>query len=205
MQETKDAYTLSSGTQREALYADHANRLKSLANASRKEAVNTASLEYSPSARITYSNEVSSLLAKLSIAVKNKPLERQAQLLANAIVSSKRASKPDMDKDELKKIKGQALEEARRRTGAKKNRINITEKEWEAIQSGAISNNRLSDILNNSDLDSVKKLATPRVNTVMTAAKTARANAMLLAGYTQSEIADALGIPTTTLNSALNA
>jgi len=205
MQETNDAYTLSSGTQREALYADHANRLKSLANASRKEAVNTAGLEYSPSARITYSNEVSSLLAKLSIAVKNKPLERQAQLLANAIVSSKRASKPDMDKDELKKIKGQALEEARNRTGAKKNRINITEKEWEAIQSGAISNNRLSDILNNSDLDSVKKLATPRVNTVMTPAKTARANAMLLAGYTQSEIADALGIPTSTLNSALDA
>jgi len=110
-----------------------------------------------------------------------------------------------MDKDELKKIKGQALEEARNRTGAKKNRINITEKEWEAIQSGAISNNRLSDILNNSDLDSVKKLATPRVNTVMTPAKTARANAMLLAGYTQSEIADALGIPTSTLNSALDA
>ena len=109
-----------------------------------------------------------------------------------------------MDGDTLKKIKGQALEEARRRTGAKKQRIIITDREWEAIQNGAISNKRLSDILDNTDLDNVKKLATPRSATVMIPSKLARAENMLNAGYTQAEIADALGVPTSTLNDALN-
>lgn len=204
MAETSNAFTLSSGTQREALYATHANSLKALANKARKEAVNTKSLEYSPSARIAYNKEVSSLNAKLNIAIKNKPLERQAQLLANTVVNAKRQANPDMDGDGLKKAKGQALEEARRRTGASKQRIVITPHEWEAIQAGAISNKRLSDILNNTDLDNVKKLATPRVNTVMSPAKMARAERMLAAGRTQAEIADALGVPTTTLNDALN-
>lgn len=204
MAETKNAYSLSSGTPREALYADYANNLKALANKARKESVNTPSLVYSPSANKTYSKEVSSLISKLNIAVKNKPLERQAQLLANNIVATKKQADPNMSKDTLKKIKGQALTEARERTGAKKQRITITDIEWQAIQAGAISNGRLQSILENSDLDSIKKLATPRTATVMTSSKVARANSMLAAGYTQAEIADALGIPTSTLNASLN-
>lgn len=204
MAEAMDAYMLSSGTPREALYADHANRLKSLANDARKEAFTTKSIDYSPTAKITYAAEVTSLSTKLSTAVRNKPLERQAQLLANAVVSAKKQASPQMDGDTLKKIKGQALEESRRRTGAKKQRIVITESEWEAIQNGAISNKKLSDILDNTDLDNVKKLATPRSATVMIPSKLARAQNMLNAGYTQAEIADALGVPTSTLNDALS-
>jgi hypothetical protein len=204
MAEAKNAYELSSGTVREALYADYANSLKALANQSRKIAYTTKPLPYSPTAKVTYSKEVSSLLAKLNVAVKNRPLERQAQLLANLVVAAKKQANPNMDSDTLKKIKGQALEEARRRTGAKKQRIQITDIEWEAIQAGAISTNRLKDILDNTDLDNVKKLATPRVNTVMIPSKLARAKSMLNAGFTQAEIADALGVPTSTLNDALS-
>jgi len=204
MLEAKDAYELSSGTPREALYADHANRLKALANAARKTSSSTKAIEYSPSAKITYSSEVSSLSAKLNIAIKNKPLERQAQLIANAITRAKKEANPQMDSDTRKKIESQALAQARERTGAKKQRIIITDKEWQAIQSGAISTKRLSDILDNTDLDNVKKLATPRSATVMIPSKLARAKNMLAAGYTQSEIADALGVPTSTLNDALS-
>ena len=99
---------------------------------------------------------------------------------------------------------GQALKEARERTGAGKNRIKIDDNEWLAIQSGAISASKLEEILNNSDLDTVKELATPRSATVMTPAKTARAQSLLAAGHTQSEVAAALGVPTSTLNSSLN-
>lgn len=204
MAETDNAFTLSSGTPREALYADHANKLKALSNLSRKNAYSTPPLKYSPTAKITYDQQVKSLNAKLQIAFKNKPLERQAQILANIIVNAKLADNPGMDKDQLKKVKGQALNAARDRVGAKKQRVIISPIEWEAIQAGAISNQRLSDILDNSDIDEVKKLATPRTNTVMSAVKTQRANAMSLAGYTQAEIADALGVPTSTLNAALN-
>ena len=145
------------------------------------------------------------MIVKLNFnAFKNKPLERQAQILANIIVNAKKADNPGMDKDQLKKIKGQALNSARDRVGAKKQRVIITPIEWEAIQAGAISNQKLSDILDNSDIDEVKKLATPRTNSVMSPVKTQRANAMANAGYTQAEIADALGVPTSTLNAALN-
>ena len=204
MAETKDAFTLSSGTQIEEVYATHANKLKALANDARKSAVTTKSVPYSPSAKETYASEVSSLNSKLNIAKKNAPLERQAQLLANTIVSAKRQANPSMDADTLKKIKGQALQEARSRTGAGKKMIKIEPKEWEAIQSGAISASKLEDILNNTDLDLVKQLATPRTANVMTPAKTARAQSMLNAGYAQSDIAAALGVPISTLNSSLN-
>lgn len=204
MAETNDAHTLSSGTVIESIYADHANRLKALANTARKEALFTPPITYSPSAKQAYSNEVASLTAKLNLARKNKPQERQAQLLANTIVDAKRRAKPSMDSAELKKIKGQALMEARNRTGAKKERIVITPAEWAAIQAGAISNSKLVEILAEADLDQVKALATPRTATVMTAPTLARAKNMLSAGYSQAEVADALGIAASTLNAAIS-
>jgi len=201
--EASDAFTLSSGTAIEAVYANHSNRLKSLANAARKEALMIKPSQVSPSAKKAYNSEVDSLNAKLNIAFRNRPLERQAQILANAVVSAKRQANPDMEAADIKKIKGKALTEARNRTGAQKQRIELTKSEWDAIQAGAISTKKLNDILDNADLDQVKKLATPRKATVATTAVLARARAMLAAGYTQSEIADQLGIATSTLNSAM--
>jgi hypothetical protein len=203
MGETKDAYKLSSGTAVEGIYADHANKLKSLANDARKSSYSTKTIKYSPSAKETYKAEVDSLNAKLNIANKNKPLERQAQLLAGSIVSAKKQSNPSIDADALKKIQGQALVEARIRTGAKKSDIKFTDREWEALQSGAISASKLDEMLKKSDIDRVKELSMPRVNKVMSPANLARANSMLAAGYTQAEIASALGVPTSTLNSSL--
>lgn len=204
MLETDDAHTLSSGTKMEAVYADHANRLKALANESRKALVSTPSVTYSPSANKTYAKEVGTLTAKLNIAKKNAPLERQAQLVAAANVKAKREARPDMEADELKKLKGRELDAARKRLGAKKKPVVITPIEWEAIQAGAITNNKLDDILLNTDIDQVKKLAMPRDRPSMSAGKTNRAKAMLKSGYTQAEIAEALGVPTTTLHDALN-
>jgi predicted transcriptional regulator len=203
MAEALDARDLISapGKEIEFIYADHANRLKSLANEARKSAYTTPNLKYSPTARTTYAKEVSELNSKLNIAYKNKPLERQAQLLANVIVTAKRQANPAMTKEELKKIKGQALVEARRRTGAGKKRIVINDTEWEAIQSGAISNNKLEQILNNADIDRVKELATPRSALGMTPAKAALAKRKLEAGYTQAEVAAALGVSVSTINS----
>lgn len=201
--ETDDARSLSSGTTIEKVYADHSNGLKNLANQARRAMVNTKSTPYSPSAKTAYSNEVASLNSKLALALRNRPLERQAQVVANGIVSAKRQANPDMDPADVKKIKSQALNEARARTGAQKQHITITDNEWRAIQAGAISNNKLTQILNNADLDQVKQLATPKAKVLMTSAKTARAQAMLAAGYTQAQVADALGVSLTTLKTGI--
>jgi hypothetical protein len=200
--ETSDAHTLSSGTPVERIYADHSNRLKALANKARLSAFHTPAPKQSPSARQTYATQVSSLDAKLSLAKKNRPLERQAQLIANAAISAKRASNPDLDSDTLKKLKFQALTDARNRTGAGKQRINITPIEWEAIQANAISSSKLAEILNNADMDVVRDLATPKSARLMTTAKTSRAKAMLASGYTRAEVASALGVSLTTLDTA---
>jgi hypothetical protein len=202
--ETRDAHTLSSGTVVEKIYADHSNKLKDLANKARLEAVNTKGLRYSPSAKAAYSKQVESLNAKLNLALRNAPLERQAQVLANAVVTQKRTANPDMEAAELKKIKSQALTEMRLRTGAKKNRIEITDDEWAAIQAGAITNNKLNQILANANLDTVKQLATPRDKAIMTSVKVGRAQAMLSAGYTQAEVANALGVSVSTLKTAVS-
>lgn len=204
MAETEDAYTLSSGTVMETVYAEHANKLKALANRSRKESYSTTPIPYSPTAKKTYSSEVDSLNSKLNIALQNRPLERKAQLLANAKVRIVKDANPDMDADDIKKLKGRCLTEARIQTGARKQQIEITPKEWEAIQAGAISTNKLQQIVNNSDLDVLKQLAMPREYKTMTPAKQSRARAMEARGYTTAEIADALGVSTSTVQSILN-
>ena len=198
-----DAYELSSGTIMEGVYADHANKMKSLANQARKAAISTPPRKINNSAKVTYKEEVATLKAKLNVAKMNAPLERQAQLLAATNVALRREANPDLDKDEVKKMRTQALTEARLRVGASKTVITFTDREWEAVQNGAISTNVLNSILNNADMDQVRQLATPRDTPVMNAAKTGRAKAMAALGYTQSEIADALGISTSTLSAAL--
>lgn len=202
--ETEDARTLSSGTVIEKVYAEHSNKLKALANTARKAAVNTKNITYSSSANIAYANEVASLNSKLNIALRNAPLERQAQVIGNAIYSQKLQANPEMEASEKKKIKGLALTAARVRTNAKKQRIEITDSEWDAIQAGAISNNKLNQILHNTDPENIKRLATPRSNILMTDIKKQRAQAMLGSGYTQAEVASALGVSVTTLRTSLS-
>jgi hypothetical protein len=199
-----DAETLSSGTLMESIYAQHSNSLKAMANTARKEALQLKGIPRSPSAAKTYSNEVSSLNAKLNIAKKNAPRERQAQLLANAAVSQRRQANPFMEKEEVKKIKQHELNQARIRTGAEKDRIKFTQAEWNAVQAGAIAPSKLEEILRNGDADTVKRLAMPRETPKLTSTMARRAQSMLASGYTQLEVADALGVGLTTLKVGLD-
>lgn len=203
MYEAEDALTLSSGTRIEKVYGDYANQMKALGNQARKSSLSVEPTKYDPTARRTYQAEVDSLNAKLDAALRNAPLERKAQVVANNILNAKREANPDMDADDVKKARGQALVSARARLGAKKERISITDQEWTAIQAGAISYSKLGQILDNTDLDRVKELATPRTSVGLSAAKVARARTYLNNGYTQSEVADMLGVSVSTLNNSL--
>ena len=205
MAEAEDAYILSSGTPQEEAYADYANYMKNLANEARKEMVNTKDIRYSPSAKATYAQEVASLNSKLNIALMNAPRERRAQAMANSIVTAKKRDNPDMSKEDLKKVRNQALNTSRARVGAKRDPFTITDKEWEAIQSGAISANKLSQIVTHMNQDLLRQYATPRSNGEISAAKQAKIAAMAASGYTPSEIADMLGVSTTTVNKYIDA
>lgn len=200
---TNDAYTLSSGTVIENIYAEHANKLKRLAEDARKSSMTVESFTYDPAASKKYASEVSSLKEKLYVAEKNRPLERKAQLLANKWVQAAKEADPTLEADDIKKLRGRKITEARTRIGAGKTLINITPKEWEAIQARAVSNTMLNKILNNTDIDLVKQYSMPRSGQVMSTAKISRARSMMRQGRTTQEIAEALNVSVSTLQRAL--
>ena len=207
--ETKDARTLSSGTIQENLYADFSNKLKAMANQARKEAVNMKGIQHNPEAAKTYAPEVASLKEKYNNMVANKPKERKAMLIANANIKAKiqeQGLDPTIDKKEIKKISSVEMQRARDSVGAsgRKSKITFTDREWEAVQAGAISDNMLTKFLNSSDSDEIVKRAMPKNVAVMTSAKMSKANAMLRSGYSYAEIAKACGVPESTVYSALN-
>lgn len=211
MAATTDARTLVSPNPHpmELVYADYANTMKALANEARKEIVSIKMDKASPSAAKTYAKEVESLNNKLIEAQRNAPRERQAQIYANSVVSAQLKANPDLkyDNDKLKKIKNQALSSARSRFGAdkKKVQITLTENEWKAIQSNAISPTKQKEIFDNCDSDLLKQLATPKNNNVtLTSAKIAKIKAMKASNYTMAEIAKELGVSTSTVSKAIN-
>ena len=207
--ETKDARTLSSGTIQENLYADFSNKLKAMANQARKEAANMKGIQRNPEAAKTYAPEVASLKEKYNNMIANKPKERKAMLIANANIKAKiqeQGLDPTIDKKEIKKISSVEMQRARDSVGAsgRKSKVTFTDREWEAVQAGAISDNMLTKFLNSSDSDEIVKRAMPKNVTVMTSAKMSKANAMLRSGYSYAEIAKACGVPESTVYSALN-
>ena len=205
MAETKDAFTLVSDadTPQERAYATYANEMKSLANRARKEMLSTGKIAYSASAKETYQEEVDHLMAQLNVALRNAPRERQAQVIANATVAAKKQENPDMTRSEIKKASQQALTAARTTVGASRETISISDREWEAIQAGAISENRLTQIINNVDIDTLRQRATPRSTTVLSTAKVSKIASMSASGYSTAEIAEALGVSTSTVNKYL--
>ena len=204
MAETKDARKLSSGTVVEEIYADYANRLKGLANEARKLYLVTGQIKYSPEAHRVYKEQVDSLSNKLLIALKNAPKERKAQILANAKYKQIKEDNPNLNDDEKKKYKNQALSGARQQVGAKKSQfgkgLEITDKEWEAIKAGALSNHFLEQIVDNSDLDYLKKLSMPKdYGVTLSDAKVAMIKSMSNSGFSISEIAERIGASNSTI------
>jgi DNA-binding CsgD family transcriptional regulator len=200
-----DAHILSSGTHMEGIYADHANALKALANRSRKAAVSIPPLKRDPRMARKYAPEVSSLRAALNRAIKQKPLERQAEIIAQGVVSKKVAANPDMSKKERAKIEYMTVETARARLGTdrKGTRIRPTPREWEAIQRGAVSNAMLEEIVANADSDHIKKLAMPRETSRVSTAQQSRIMTLRSRGATQAEIAEALGLSVSQVKSVI--
>lgn len=203
MAETDDAHKLSSGHPIEEAYADYANQLKGLANRARKEMMSAGKIAYSASAKRTYQNEVASLDAKLNLANANAPKERKAQVIANAKIASMRQKYPDMTKAEIKKASQRALTQARTSVGAHREPIKFTDREWEAIQAGAISPSKLEQMIPKVDSDNLKQYATPRTTTQLSNAKISKINAMKNSGYSTSEIAEALGVSSSTVSKYL--
>ena len=207
MADTKDARTLISQRNSliERVYAKYANQMKDLAREARRELKRTPKLEYDPEARKHYAAEVESLERKLVEAKKNAPLERQALLLANIAVKQYIYDNPHLKNDHgaLKKLKGRTLNEKRYVTGANKKRVDFTDREWEAIQAGAVHDTFLKDLLKNADDKAVKERAMPKVRQGISPARKQRVEQMLSLGYSQEDVARMLDISVGSVNSVV--
>lgn len=205
-----DMRKLSSGTPQENAYADYGNTMKALANKARKEAANTPNLKYSSTANKTYKAEVDELLSALDKAERNAPKERRAQAIANSVVKAKIQDNPELsdpgNKKTLEKIRSAAIDDARTSVGAsgRNTRIHITDKQWQAIQAGAITDSRLKSILKYTDEDELKKLAMPKKTLALSTAQQTKMRRMKTSGYTIAEIADSLGVSTSTVSKYIN-
>lgn len=213
MAEAKDAYELVSAARHpmEIIYADYANSMKSLANQARKEMISTGNLEYDPSAARVYKAEVDSLMARLNEAEKNSVRERQATRLANAYVRSKQKAAieagTELSKGDVRKESQKAMTKYRQEVGSVSRRdrnLKITDREWEAIQAGAIHESKLKRILANADVDELRQRATPRDSRAISPSQANRIKVLSASGNcTIAEIADQLGLSTTTVKKYL--
>jgi hypothetical protein len=194
-----DPYELMSskeGTPIERVYAEYATKMKAMGDKARLESTRTGSIPYDANAAKIFKEEVKNLEDKLTKAEKNAPLERRAWLIANTTVELRKENNPILkeDNDALKKVRDQAIKDARDQVGAGKERIVPTDREWEAIQSGAIHKTKLEAILKEMDDSVAKKLAMPKEKKTYSDNTVAKAKLMLSKGATVSEIAERLGI-----------
>ena len=205
MGETDDARTLISDMNhpKEQVYAEYANEMKALGNRARMEMLNTENLKRNPSAAKTYASEVTELKSALKLAEMNAPRERRALALANSRAKAKIESDPSLKKDEIRKIKNREVLKAREEVGAERHEIKISDRQWEAIQAGAISDTTLAKILNHANPDRVRELATPRATKELSSGKIARIQALKASGYTNEQIASAVGCSASTVRKYL--
>ena len=193
------------GTQIERIYADYANKCKAMAQEARLAYLETPNSKYDPLESKRYANEVASIKAKVVNAQKNAPLERLAQRKGNVYMDMVVEDNPDLKgkHDEYKKEQSKALQRARKEVGANKKKVTLTEKEVEAVKAGAISSTLLREVWNNGDKDKLREDFMPKQRKTVDPTTKARIKAYAAKGYTQAQIADALGISTSTVSDVL--
>lgn len=210
MANAKDANELVSEARHpvELIYADYANSMKSLANDARKEMVSTGRIKKNAEAVQKYAAERENLLAQLNTAELNAPRERQALLLANSRIKKLTDEYPELKdrnhKSELKKINQREVSKARAEVGAKRSRIDISEKQWEMIMEGGVSENELTKVLKYTDGATIRQYATPKREKQVSITKQNHIKALQASGYTTDEIAQALDLSTSTVSKYLN-
>ena len=189
-------------TKTEHHYADYINELKAFKNKVDSEMSGIKMPARDPKAAKIYAEEVLSMKDKVNQVKINRIKERQAQRMAE--VSSKaeiarRSEDEVLKKDEISRIKQQALNKARSMVGAERTPVTITDDEWDAVQSNAVSGTLLKELVSFMDDSQLKSLATPRANKQMTDARKIKAKALLANGYTIAQVAEALGVSSSTI------
>ena len=207
MAAVEDARELSSGTPKEEVYANYANKMKELANICRKDAMDIKPVPKNKAAEEYYKEQVDELNAQLDKALRNAPKERAALIIANVAMNQIKEENPDLTNEQTKKLAQVQMTRARAQVGANKSdvQVHITPKQWEAIQHNALSTAKQKQILDNCDMDEVRKLATPNSSgKALSSAQVNLIQAMSKGGFTNKELAEQYGVSVDTIQRVLS-
>lgn len=209
MLNTDDAYTLTSGgskknpgTQREAIYAEAANAYKRLGNEARKESEAISEVSQDKAAAKEYAVEVASIKAKILEAKKNKPFERQAQMLAKVYYENGKDDARTEEED--RKLQARSLMRARDEVGSKKKYVVLTDREREAVEKNALPHTVVHELYKESNKDKLKSTFMPRDADPIPAVKVAWARSAIRSGNSIGEVAEQLDVSPSTLSKLLN-
>lgn len=199
----KSAYDLvfDKHNPKEMAYARFSDTLRELGNKARKAIASTGDIKFNKQAEAKYHEEAEHLLSELMISEMNAPRERMAQLYARGITLAKMRDNPDMTKKEQKKASQKALAEGRVRFNAHRHKIDISPKEWEAIQAGAINKTKLRSILKYADSDKVREYASPKSTVKLTPGQITRIKSALASeSVTAAALASQYNVSVATIN-----
>lgn len=201
MRLTHDPEELSSGTRMEAIYSNYARSMKQLGDSARKEAVHTTLLSTSPQSKKKYATEISEIDEMLNKAKAHAPIERKAQIIAKSVLDDKRqkAGAGVLTKAEQARIRSQALAKARASLGGSRPKVHLTDKQWEAVDKGAISKSKITQLLRFMPAEEVREHALPKKRAAVSQSQVNLMIAWKASGYTNGEIADMLGLSPTTV------
>lgn len=197
-------HDISSGTIEEKLYADYGDKMKALAVKARraKKDIDISGFYNKASASI-YRDEVASIKAKVELSTLNAPRERRAQIIANSLIFEQKKAHPELegDKDALRKLSSNAIKTARAQVGAgrKIREFKLTDKEWAAIQAGAINKTLMDEVWTFANTEDLKRRAMPKEQRAITSSEQSKIRSMFNSGKTYAEIAQALGVSTSTI------
>lgn len=195
----KDLSKISSGTQVESAYGDYINGLRGVNEKALTSLEKLPPFKRVPAQSKKYASEVASLKEKVRLAEANAPRERQAQILAEQLY--RKSYDKDMSDDARRRLAAQSLAQAREATGASRKTVEVTPKEWEAIDNLAISKDQLEKIIRYGSVEQLVKLAKPK--TTVSPAKINKAQMLLDKGYTWAQIAESVGMSATAIQDAL--
>lgn len=187
-------YDLASNNIKEQAYANYASYLQTLILKARKEMFTIEEDKVNVDMRKAYQAEYDSLQAKIQEAEKNQPFEREAQRLALVKVNAILKTNNNMNNDDIKKLRQKTLTRMRIATGAGRVQFDITDNEWKAMQSGAISKDMIAKIMRYGDSNKIRELAMPKTRRELSDKQADRIKDMASKGYTNNQIAQTLGI-----------
>lgn len=180
----------------EEAYADFANKMKTLANDCRSMARTAPDYQKRPDMAAKYDNECKIIRSKVADRKLKSPIERRAQILAEADLKLKIQNDPSItsDSEKYKKESIRSLQRMRSQLAIPDVDIHLSDKEWEAVFNGALDKSIFDYLMRHCDPIELSSHAFEKLDKVVSDERTLMVRQMDKLGYTRSQIGEHTGL-----------